>query len=196
MVGFVYIWYDRARTKFYIGSHAGSLNDGYVCSSTWMKRAYNKRPQDFRRKILFYSESITRDSLLKEEARWLNMIKKTELKTRYYNIIRSAGNPWAHTTDTSYERLCDAQKKRWVGVDRSGDNNNVFKGYYITPWGKFNTGVKAIDSAPFPIPHVRSFYNWCKTEFTFRGSSRQKHIPKNWIGKSSRELGFTFEKVI
>jgi hypothetical protein len=50
--GFVYIWFDRKHKRFYIGCHWGKENDGYVCSSPWMKQAYKHRPQDFKRKIL------------------------------------------------------------------------------------------------------------------------------------------------
>lgn len=41
---------------FYIGSHKGTDDDGYVCSSTWMLEEYNQRPEDFIRKILFRGE--------------------------------------------------------------------------------------------------------------------------------------------
>lgn len=50
--GFVYIWYDRKHKRYYIGAHWGHENDGYVCSSSWMKKAYKNRPEDFKRKIL------------------------------------------------------------------------------------------------------------------------------------------------
>jgi hypothetical protein len=37
---------------FYIGSHMGTLEDGYIGSNIRLQRAYNKRPEDFKRKIL------------------------------------------------------------------------------------------------------------------------------------------------
>ena len=52
MYGFVYIWRDKKHNRFYIGSHWGTIDDGYVCSSTWMKRSYLRRPGDFKRKII------------------------------------------------------------------------------------------------------------------------------------------------
>lgn len=39
MQGFVYIWYDRKRKLYYIGSHKGNINDGYICSSNRMRNA-------------------------------------------------------------------------------------------------------------------------------------------------------------
>jgi hypothetical protein len=50
--GFVYIWYDKKHKRYYVGSHWGHENDGYVCSSTWMMKAYKIRPDDFKRKII------------------------------------------------------------------------------------------------------------------------------------------------
>ena len=29
--GFVYLWYDRKRKMFYIGSHWTTETDGYIC---------------------------------------------------------------------------------------------------------------------------------------------------------------------
>jgi hypothetical protein len=45
--GFVYIWYDRKHKRYYIGCHWGHENDGYICSSSWMMKAYKRRPQDY-----------------------------------------------------------------------------------------------------------------------------------------------------
>lgn len=82
--GFVYIWMDRKQKRFYIGSHVGEIDDGYVCSSKTMRQAYDRRPQDFKRRIL-YTQIGDRASLLTEESRWLSFIKTEELGKRYYN---------------------------------------------------------------------------------------------------------------
>lgn len=84
MSGFVYIWYDRKHKRFYVGSHWGTPDDGYICSSKWMKRNYERRPQDFKRRILAYRDN--RVSLVEEEFRWITMIKPEESGTRYYNL--------------------------------------------------------------------------------------------------------------
>jgi hypothetical protein len=41
---FVYCWTDHKTNKLYVGSHKGSTNDGYICSSKIMKEQYNERP--------------------------------------------------------------------------------------------------------------------------------------------------------
>ena len=90
--GFVYIWYDRKHKRYYIGCHWGSVNDGYICSSSWMKSAYLRRPQDFRRRIL--KTDLLREQMYIEEGKYLSLIKPEEKKKRYYNIKTHEDNLW------------------------------------------------------------------------------------------------------
>jgi hypothetical protein len=91
--GFVYLWFDRKHKRYYVGSHWGTENDGYVCSSIWMRKSHTRRPNDFKRRIL-KRLTTSRSELLTEEQRWLNMIKPTEKKIRYYNLNLIITNPW------------------------------------------------------------------------------------------------------
>lgn len=93
--GFVYIWFDRKHTRFYIGCHWGDENDGYVCSSPWMRQAYKHRPQDFKRRTLARIYTNRKD-MLEEEYRWLSMINKDELGGgRYYNLQNHHFGHWS-----------------------------------------------------------------------------------------------------
>jgi hypothetical protein len=58
-----------------------------------MRKAYKRRPEDFKRRVvaLVYSD---RASLLIEEDRWLKMIKPEEVHKRYYNLVLTVNNPW------------------------------------------------------------------------------------------------------
>jgi len=91
--GFVYIWYDRKHKRYYIGAHWGTEDDGYICSSKWMKQAYRKRLQDFKRRILARIYTNKKDTFMTEH-KWLQMIKKEELKKKYYNIMNSSSLYW------------------------------------------------------------------------------------------------------
>ena len=106
MSGFVYVWRDRKHKRYYVGSHWGSPDDGYVCSSSWMKQAYLHRPQDFKRRIVAKIDTDRAD-LLKEEQRWLDMIKQDEMKVRYYNLTLKSGRRWYADQET---RLSVGQK--------------------------------------------------------------------------------------
>lgn len=92
--GIIYIWLDKKHKRYYIGSHWGNEVDGYICSSSWMKKAYKKRPQDFKRRILklIYTD---RKDLLIEESKFLERIKDKELGTRYYNLTKHLNGHWA-----------------------------------------------------------------------------------------------------
>lgn len=83
--GFIYLWYDTIKKKYYLGSHIGSLNDGYIGSNAHLKNAYKKRPETFKRRILESHNVITSKQLLKREQMWLNLIKPQELSSKYYN---------------------------------------------------------------------------------------------------------------
>ena len=52
MEAFVYCWTDHTEEKLYVGSHRGTPDDGYVCSSKYMLEEYMKRRQDFTREII------------------------------------------------------------------------------------------------------------------------------------------------
>tara|TARA_X000001382_G_scaffold112888_1_gene90371 strand:- start:1211 stop:1942 length:732 start_codon:yes stop_codon:yes gene_type:complete len=121
--GFVYIWYDRKHKRYYLGCHWGTEDDGYVCSSDWMKRAYKRRPNDFKRKIL-KRVYRSRADLIDEEYRFLSMINEEELGKRYYNLTNHRNGHW--TTDP--------QKKITVGQKISAKNK-------ANPnFGKWNCG--------------------------------------------------------
>jgi len=92
--GFVYIWYDRKHKRYYVGSHWGTEDDGYICSSKWMYTARNRRPSDFKRRVISRISS-NRKELLDEENRWLSMMKPAEMKSRYYNHVAKAYNHWS-----------------------------------------------------------------------------------------------------
>jgi len=110
--GFIYIWYDKKRKMFYIGSHWGREDDGYICSSKWMRDAYRYRKQDFRRRTL--KRDINREDLLKEEYYYFQMIKDEELGKRYYNLNRHHFGHWQiseHSRKSVRKKLSEASKK-------------------------------------------------------------------------------------
>ena len=92
--GFIYIWFDRKHKRYYIGSHWGTEDDGYICSSRWMRKAYKRRPKDFKRRIISKVYSNRKD-LLEKEFQWLYLIKDCQLKSRYYNINKYRNGHWS-----------------------------------------------------------------------------------------------------
>lgn len=115
--GFIYLWYDRKHKRFYLGCRWGNENDGYICSSRWMKQAYGNRPYDFKRKIL-KTHIFSRKETYLEEQRYLNMIKPEEIKIRYYNLNIRNNEVW-HKYDenikTVGEKISAAKKGKPTG---------------------------------------------------------------------------------
>jgi hypothetical protein len=121
--GFVYIWFDRKHIRYYIGCHWGREDDGYICSSPWMKQAFKHRPQDFKRKIISKVTTNKRD-LLDEEYKWLSLIKDEELGKKYYNLTN---HPNGHWTTNELNKQSIAEK---ISLSHKNDPN----------WGSWSKG--------------------------------------------------------
>lgn len=51
-ISFVYTLHDKLVNKTYVGMHVGTLDDGYICSSKPVLKAYRERKTDFTRRIV------------------------------------------------------------------------------------------------------------------------------------------------
>lgn len=96
-IGFIYLWFDTIHKWYYIGSHKGSIDDGYIGSGKVFLKTYKLRPHTFKRKIITLIEK--EENILIEEQKWLNLIKPEELLTncniknntcKYYNLRKVA----------------------------------------------------------------------------------------------------------
>jgi len=116
-VGYVYLWYDSKRRMFYLGSHYYGIKF-YLCGSSRMRMAYNKRPHDFKRRILFKLQKGTKKDLQLIEQKYLDLIKIHELGIRYYNLkkLATGGNGGARkgqtNTEASNKRRSESLKGR------------------------------------------------------------------------------------
>lgn len=134
MSGFVYIWRDRKHKRYYIGSHWGTEDDGYICSSRWMRNAYRRRPDDFKRKII--GKANSREMLYLLEQQWLNMIDDAKLGTGYYNLRKVVGGN-LHLSDplrrkSVGEKISAAKKGKHVSEEHKRKISNTLKGRPLT----------------------------------------------------------------
>lgn len=110
--GFVYIWRDRKHNRYYIGSHWGTEDDGYICSSNWMATTYRRRPQDFKRRVIS-RVTTTRKDLLEKEHEWLSLIPTEQLGKNYYNLTQHRPGHWTENPNslkTVGEKISKAHK--------------------------------------------------------------------------------------
>jgi hypothetical protein len=130
--GFVYRWYDSYRDMYYIGCHWGYENDSYICSSDRMRKAYQRRPQDFKREILI-SNINDRKKLLIEEEKWLSLIKDEELGVKYYNLRNCEFNHWSSNNEillTSSEKISKKRTEFYSNYENRELTSQQLKDYY------------------------------------------------------------------
>ncbi len=112
--GFVYRWHDLKANHYYIGSHWGSEDDGYVCSSKWMRDAYKKRPETFAPREILAVITTSRKDLLRREEWWLNTIHDSQLGKSVYNLKKQADNLLWQADDrkrmTASEKMSQARQ--------------------------------------------------------------------------------------
>lgn len=187
--GFIYLWFDRKHKRYYLGSHLGTEDDGYICSSRWMRQSYKRRPQDFKRRIL--EKGIAKEVLKEEEYKWLKQIKNEELGERYYNLTNILnGNGWTKGKPRSKEtkqkiseslrgnipwnkgksydedyksKVSEGMKLAWK-EGRFRKNKSHFKQGHKT-WNSGKTGEKS---------HMKKV--WANPEFKKQQSERMKEV--------------------
>lgn len=86
MEAFVYRWTDSSNGKMYVGSHKGTIDDGYVGSGKIFRLAYKKRPEAFSREILYIG---TYEDVLELEEFILTELDASN-SDEYYNLKNTA----------------------------------------------------------------------------------------------------------
>jgi group I intron endonuclease len=86
MSGFVYRWYDSSNGMYYVGSHKGTVNDGYIGSGKRFSRAYSKRPECFTREIFYVGEDY------RELEEFILDTIDAKSNPAYYNLINGSFN--------------------------------------------------------------------------------------------------------
>lgn len=147
--GFVYRWTDRGsdrsvgrpgnktkkrkrNARYYVGSHWGCFDDGYVCSSPSMKAAYKRRPEDFSRRIIAVVTTGKRD-LLQREQLALDKIPRSHFGTKAYNVSTKVHKLWwargSKLRDSVKERLREA----WQNPKRREEASRVASARRASP---------------------------------------------------------------
>ena len=94
--GFIYLWTNEIDGKKYLGSHLGTLDDGYIGSGERFLRAVNKYGiENFSREIIEYVKD--EKNIRKREQYYLDFYK-VALDENFYNISQSAcgGKIWQY----------------------------------------------------------------------------------------------------
>lgn len=73
-----------------------------------------------------------------------------------------------------------------------GSNNANFIGYYITPWGKYESIREAMENTPIGKDAIAKFCKQPQTVITKRMVGNSAYLEYDMIGKTASELGFDF----
>lgn len=195
--GFVYIWYDRKHKRFYIGSHWGTEDDGYICSSNWMRDAYRRRPDDFKRRII--EKSYNRKILLEIEHKWLSLIPSSELGKGYYNLRKHMYGHW--TTDnekmlTLPEKISKKTKEAMQRPDIKERHlvamrSKTYTQSRETKEKRRNTMIQTM-SKKFPTENRLQRLDWGSEELNQIYAEKSKEL---WNNRSSEEKASIGEKI-
>lgn len=173
--GFIYVWYDRKHKRFYIGSHWGAENDGYICSSRVMRRAYNRRREDFKRRVV-KRVFTNRVDLLREEERWLKMIdpnktfpKNTTTKSRFENV--------------RYYNVYIGDQNQWWAKEESR----------MTVGQKISAAKKGKKTGPRPESVGKAISEAKKAKFAERGGISEQHLEALRLAAKNRNYNHTEE---
>lgn len=166
--GFVYIWYDRKHKRYYVGAHWGTENDGYICSSSWMKKAFIIRKKDFKRRIIF--RTTEKETLSNKEYEWLQLIKEEELGKRYYNLKNHYFHHWTQN-----------KSHYWTGKSRPEVKN--FKGFIEKGRRAWNKGKPLSEEHREKLKGPRNI----SQETRDKWSEKRKGLPSPMEGKKHTE---------
>jgi group I intron endonuclease len=110
MAGFVYIWTNLINGKQYVGSHIGSVDDGYIGSGKVFKYAVKKHGiENFSREILELVEN--KNNVKLREQHYLNLYGVFENRN-FYNMTPHAGGGWDHVNKHPDFNNPEKQKQR------------------------------------------------------------------------------------
>ena len=121
--GFIYLWTNEIDGKKYLGSHLGTLDDGYIGSGERFLRAVNKYGiENFSREIIEYVKD--EKNIRKREQYYLDFYK-VALDENFYNISQSAcgGKIWQYFDEEKRKeiicRISESNTGSWE--DRFGE---------------------------------------------------------------------------
>jgi hypothetical protein len=140
MEAFVYSWTNTATNQLYIGSHKGTPDDGYVCSSKVMLEDYMRDRTVFTRQII---ATGSYEDMRAFEATLLNAVDAKK-DPQFYNQSNGNGDFYLkRQTLGARRKISEAKKgkprpdlvemnrarrgeKRVVEFDRTGEKNGMF----------------------------------------------------------------------
>lgn len=154
--------------------------------------------QDLKEAGIYYSNLYN----VVDDPNWANIVP--EEGTGGW-INDQTGKNWKIKDTTKMKKA--AQTRRHPGQEawdpNRGEGNYQFKGWYLTPWGKYPSLDEACRKAKelreskaegHFISDKRTLKKYCVESNTIPLSLEGRRTPKPWRGKTPQELGFGFDE--
>jgi len=90
-----------------------------------------------------------------------------------------------------------AETRRFISENQTGEKSHKFKGYYVTPWGKFASTREAARNCPVKVSseNVRKNCTERNKKIISRKSIYQNnYLREEHLGKTYAEIGYGFAK--
>lgn len=193
--GFVYVWYDIKKKMFYVGSHWGTEDDGYICSSDRMRKSYRRRPDDFKRRIISRVWSSKKD-LLDLEYSFLSLIKEEELGQKYYNLTKHRNGHWFEYPESLKKTSERIRYKTKEAMQRKEVREKMDR-YYDSIRGKKQSeeliekrrkSMKETMAKKFPI-ETRKGHESPKFNSAEYKQNMSESVSKSWENRDKEKIG-------
>lgn len=213
-MAYVYLLGWSSSNQFYIGVRFAKgcspedLLETYFTSSKYVKEKINTgdhpnikrilKTFDSAEKARKYEEKLLTRLKVMYDDRFLNKTNNRSIPSRNMSGKNNGMFGKKHKPST-IEKMkgekSSLHKSKLKGkrphVIQKGKMNNNFKGYYITPWGMFDSISEAAEKADFKIP-VSTLIGLCKySEKTPMKKKNKYNIP---VGKTPSDVGYSFIK--
>ena len=137
--------------------------------------------------------------------------KSEEFKEHLSELFKGRTNEWNQITNKDPEKIRKTAEKH-TGMKRSeeackniseskkgktlGENSHEFKGYWVTPFGKYSSSLLASKELDIQDWKIRIRCNKNDKFITKNDVTKDPKISENDIGKTWKEIGWGFEPVI
>ena len=139
---------------YYIGSHKGTVDDGYIGGGLRFRRSYDKRPECFTREVLYIGDHY------RELEEFMLIEIDAESNPEYYNLKNSAigGNIGKKGIESMRKKL--KGRKRSEEFKRKVSNGKIKYGVYCELNNKsYKSTFEAADDLKISTSYVRSMCN-------------------------------------
>lgn len=206
---YTYVYYNPdTMVPFYVGKGYGSRDRSHIQEARrWDRKIVNRRHKNYMKlsqicqlldqgKLPIIVRTLISESeqvVLLEEQRLIALFGKRCDRTGCLTNFANGGQNGTRPSEQGIERL----RARWRGVDRTKTAEHIKRHKasiqtktYHTPKGDFISSTEA--AAANEVSHNCIIRRCVHSSDQLVKISREPTIPKSWVGKTWKEIGFSY----